>query len=175
LGTNYWRRIQDIPVFGWIQGSGIFASGTINWLVFDNIFLFTIVTLDLEESYQMLPQPDLEGNGWTNIGMLRDCLCIFYSSNDMFFYVWIMKEYGNRESWTKLYRLPPMKNRVLYNDSPYTKVFYMFEDDQMLVDLGVVVQDYENGTSYIANIDNFQLMDPIVRAGPRVKRPKLGL
>jgi F-box interacting protein len=165
LGTNYWRRIHNIPVSGWIRESGIFVSGTINWMVFDvwNSRLTTIVSLDLEkESYQILPQPDLEGNVWTNIGMLRDCLCIFYSSNDMFFYVWIMKEYGNRESWTKLYRLPPMKNQVLYNDSPYTKVFYMFEDDQMLVDLGVVVHDYENGTSYIPNIDNFQLMDPIV-------------
>jgi hypothetical protein len=112
----------------------------------------------------MLPRPDFEGGVWIYLGMLRDCLCIFHSSNGWFFDVWIMKEYGNKESWTKLYRLPRVKSRVLYNDSPYTKVFYMSEDDQKLVDLGVVVHDYENGTLYIPdpNFDHFRLMDPII-------------
>jgi F-box interacting protein len=169
LGTNYWRRIHNIPVSGWIRESGIFVSGTINWMVFDvwNSRLTTIVSLDLEkESYQILPQPDLEGNVWTNIGMLRDCLCIFDSSNGMFFDVWIMKEYGNRESWTKLYRLPPMRNQLFYAIAAYTKVLYMYEDDQMLVDYndsGVVVYDYKNNTSNIPEIENMnRLMDPKV-------------
>jgi hypothetical protein len=40
----------------------------------------------------------------------------------------------------------------------------MSEDDQKLVDLGVVVHDYENGTLYIPdpNFDHFRLMDPII-------------
>ncbi|CAJ2652284.1 unnamed protein product [Trifolium pratense] len=129
LGTNYWRRIDDIPFSGWIPewGSGIFVSGsgTINWLVFDisNILLTSIVSLDLEkESYQMLSQPDLKGNTCKkSLGMLSDCLCFFDSKDSVYFDIWIMKEYGNRESWTKLYRLPPMKNHV----TPYTKVLYM--------------------------------------------------
>jgi F-box interacting protein len=29
LGTNYWRRIHNIPVSGWIRESGIFFSGAI--------------------------------------------------------------------------------------------------------------------------------------------------
>jgi F-box interacting protein len=124
LGTNYWRRINNIPVSGWIWKSGIFLSGAINWLVFHNSSSITIVSFDLEkESYQMLPRPDFEGGVWIYLGMLRDCLCIFHSSNGWFFDVWIMKEYGNKESWTKLYRLPPVKNRVLYNDSPLYQGF----------------------------------------------------
>ncbi|GAU32666.1 hypothetical protein TSUD_218430 [Trifolium subterraneum] len=169
LGTNYWRRIHDIPVSGWIRESGIFVSGTINWMVFhvSNIRLSTIVSLDLEkESYQMLPQPDLEGNLWKSLGMLKDCLCIFDSRDGMFFDVWIMKEYGNRESWIKLYRVPPMRSRDSYDYTPYTKVLHMSEDDQILVDyneLGVVVYDYKNGTSNITKIENMnQLMDPNV-------------
>ncbi|GAU32665.1 hypothetical protein TSUD_218420 [Trifolium subterraneum] len=150
LGTNDWRRIHDIPVSGWIQGSGIFVSGTINWLVFDasNICLSSIVSLDLEkESYQMLPQPDSEGNVSKSLGTLRDCLCIFHSSDSMSFDVWIMKQYGNRESWTKFYRVPPMKTRVSYFSTPYTKVLYM-SDDKMLVnynDLVVIVYDIKKG------------------------------
>jgi F-box interacting protein len=117
LGTNYWRRIHEIPISGWIRESGIFVSGTINWMVLDvsKIRLSAIVSLDLEkETYQMLPQPDLEGNLWKSLGILRDCLYIFDSNDGMFFDVWIMKEYGNRESWTKLCCVPPMRNEVLY-------------------------------------------------------------
>ncbi|XP_045818932.1 F-box/kelch-repeat protein At3g23880-like [Trifolium pratense] len=167
LGTNDWRRIHEIPISGKILESGIFVSGTINWLVFDisnwSSGLATIVSLDLEkESYRMLPQPDLEWHTWKNsLGMLRDCLCIFDGSDDMFFDVWIMKEYGNRESWTKLYRVPPMRNHI-------TKVLYMSEDDQMLVDYndsGVAVYDYKNGTFLnILKIENLNwwLMNPKV-------------
>jgi hypothetical protein len=77
-----------------------------------------------------------------------------------------MKEYGNRESWTKLYRLPPMRNQLFYAIAAYTKVLYMYEDDQMLVDYndsGVVVYDYKNNTSNIPEIENMnRLMDPKV-------------
>lgn len=78
--------------------------------------LHFILSLDLEkESYQQLFLPDSENeNDWwrwnLSVLMLRDCLCV-YGTSDMFLNVWIMKEYGNQESWTKLYSVPKMQHR----------------------------------------------------------------
>jgi hypothetical protein len=72
----------------------------------------------------------------------------------MFLDVWIMKEYGNKESWTKLYWVPLMSR--LYN-----KTLYIFEDDQLLIDfydsdhmLKLIVYDSKNRTSKILEIQD---------------------
>jgi hypothetical protein len=59
----------------------------------------------------MLLLPDFENENvrW-NLGVVRDCLCAFATS-DMFMDVWIMKEYGNKESWNKLYTIPYIQDR----------------------------------------------------------------
>jgi hypothetical protein len=86
-----------------------------------------IVSLELKkETYQKLSQPDLEKNHWT-LGVLDDCLCIF-SSGDTFFDVWIMMEYGNKESWTKLYHVPCMRDQDLVG------TLYISKDDLFLMD-----------------------------------------
>jgi hypothetical protein len=64
-----------------------------------------------------------------------------------------MKEYGNKESWTKLYSVPKMRDRDLYRYEP----LYIHEDDQMLLMQSfnkLVVYDSKNGTSNIAEIQN---------------------
>ncbi|AES68599.1 putative F-box domain, galactose oxidase/kelch, beta-propeller, F-box associated interaction [Medicago truncatula] len=133
LGTDYWTRIKDIPYSDPIYGNGVFVSGTVNWLACDDS---CILSLDLEkESYQQLFLPDFENeNDSLILSVLRDCLCVF-ATIDRILNVWIMKEYGNRESWTKLYSVPNMQDRGLdaYEDlEPYT-VSYISEDDQLLV------------------------------------------
>ncbi|XP_058784571.1 F-box/kelch-repeat protein At3g23880-like [Vicia villosa] len=131
MGTNFWRRIHGFPYCNKICGSGVFASDTVNWLAYDasSTSLHAIVSLDLEkESYQKLSIPDLKKDNCT-LGVIRDCLYIF-ECNDMFLDVWMMKEYGNNESWTKLYNVRCMKDQVFYS---YTKALYISEDDQFLI------------------------------------------
>ncbi|XP_039686646.1 F-box/kelch-repeat protein At3g23880 [Medicago truncatula] len=172
LGTDTWRRIPDFPYSGPFCGYGIFVGGTVNWLSLDEVSsLCVIVSLDLEkESYQTLSLPDIENDPLTNLGdlgVLRDCLCIFASS-DMFFDVWIMKEYGNKKSWTRLYRVPYMEDRGLCR---YTKALYISEDEQLLMDfkelesqkLKLFVYDSNDGTLEIPEIQNIGgWMDPEV-------------
>jgi F-box interacting protein len=108
FGTNYWRRINDFPYSGIIIGCGVFLSGTVNWITHAWIAIYS---LDLEkETYQKLPLPDLEKDTQTTLGVLKDCLCI-YASSDLFLDVWVMKEYGNKESWNKLYNISYMGAR----------------------------------------------------------------
>ncbi|AES69468.1 F-box/kelch-repeat protein At3g23880 [Medicago truncatula] len=161
LGTNTWRRIQDFPYSHISDNPGVFVSGTINWLSYDisSRLLNAIVSLDLEnESYQNLLLPDTDKQR-ESLGKLRDCLCLFTSSSsDMLVEVWIMKEYGNKEPWTKLYNIPYMGDQVLY---PYSKscCYAISDDDQVLMDfeefltLKLFVYDSKNGTF---NIPEFQ-------------------
>lgn len=165
LGTDNWRRIGDFPYSGYIHRSGIFVSGTVNWLAFNRPNSVAIVSLDLEnKSYQNLGS--VEGN-FHNLGVLKDCLCI-YTRNDMFFDVWVLKECGNKESWTKFYSVPYMEDQGSFS---YTKALYISEDDRILVDfrdLGsnevkLVVYDSKNGTFNIPEILNMNcLMEPVV-------------
>jgi len=155
LGTEYWTRMQDIPYSNCIRGQGVFVSGTVNWLESDDS---SIISLDLEkESYQQLFLPDFENlNDWLTLSELRDSLCVF-ATCDLILNVWIMKEYGNQESWTKVYSVSNMQDRGL---KPYT-VSYISEDDQLLVGVAdmrgrnrkVVVYDSKTGT---LNIPEFQ-------------------
>jgi len=79
-----------------------------------------------------------------------------------------MKEYGNIESWTKLYSVPFLRNWGIY---PYPMAFYISEDDQVLIDfyeltsskLTLAVYDSKNGTVKIPEIQNTNgWMDPEV-------------
>ncbi|MCH87083.1 F-box protein [Trifolium medium] len=141
LGTDDWRGIQDFP-YSCSRVPGIF-------------------------SYQKLPQPDLDNDSWT-LGVLMECLCIFGRSSK-FLDVWIMKEYGNKESWTKLYHVRHMEDRHL---RAYRKASYVFVNDQLLMDfyklrssneLTLAVYDSKNDSLKIVGIQNIdRWMNPEV-------------
>jgi F-box interacting protein len=155
LGTDCWRRIDDFPYSGYIRykrgaKAGVFVSGTVNWLVTSGV----IISLDLDkESYQKILQPAAlkEPEDYLILRVVRDCLCIF-SSSKMFLDVWIMKEYGNKESWIKLYSVPKMRDRYFY---PY-EALYIHEDDRMLMQSyhKLVVYDSKNSTLNNVEIQN---------------------
>jgi len=137
LGTNSWRLIDGFPYGGSCKfhfGSGKFVSGTINWLI-SIAGLNTlphILSLDLgTESYQEILQPDYGDEGVRKVNyltfeILRDCLC-FLRGHDCGQDIWLMKEYGNRDSWTKFATVPHMDSFMCRNP------LYISEDDQVLV------------------------------------------
>jgi len=156
LGTDFWTRIEDIPNNYNIHQPGTFVSGTVNWFARDDSGMQFILSLDLEkESYQHLLLPDSNDDS-PFLGLVRDCLCVSLSS-DMYMDVWIMKEYGNQESWNKLYIVPDIQDQGL---KPF-KALYIFEDDQLLLqfyalqggNIKLVVYDSKTGT---LNIPEFQ-------------------
>ncbi|GAU12195.1 hypothetical protein TSUD_01620 [Trifolium subterraneum] len=135
LGTKYWRKIQDFPNhYSCRVGQGIFVSDRVNWLVSDthNGLSTAIVTLDLEkESYQeLLHPPDDELSFPINcLGALRDWLCIF-SHSRKFCDIWVMKKYGNEDSWTKLLRVPYIGETYFCS---LIQPLYIDEDNRMLM------------------------------------------
>ncbi|KAI5401812.1 hypothetical protein KIW84_066325 [Lathyrus oleraceus] len=161
FGTDYWRRIPDFPCHYLIPKPGIFLGDTVNWLACDT-FSFAervIVSLDLEnELYQKLSLPfyDTPFEVSITLGVLRGCLS-FLSYGDKFSNVWIMKEYGNEKSWTKLFSVPRMEEWGVY---VYTKALYISEDDQVLMEylkmgkFSLVVYDSINNTFKIPKFQN---------------------
>ena len=158
LGTDYWTQIEDIPNNYHIHQPGTFVSGTVNWFARDDSSMQFILSFDLEkESYQHLLLPDSKNdNNSPFLGLMRDCLCVSGSSN-ILMDVWIMKEYGDQESWTKLCIVPDIPDKGL---KPF-KALYIFEDDQLLVQFyamkggnrKLVVYESKTGT---LNIPEFQ-------------------
>ena len=120
LGNNYWRRIQAFPRGFLPTGdSGKFVNGTLNWVANSlTASTWDIVSLDLaNESYGQILQPDYENvQIQQSLGVLRDCICIlcdYCTHSD----VWIMKEYGVKESWTKLLTISYSANLGTYPSS----------------------------------------------------------
>ncbi|CAJ2672905.1 unnamed protein product [Trifolium pratense] len=149
LGTASWKRIKDFPSKFSMNGfskseHGIFIRGAVNWLTSNSYgYSRNIVSLDLgKESYQEISLPDLpdlpfrdEYKQTLTLDVMRDCLCLFdiYQGKrpdrlDAFTDVWLMKEYGDKESWIKLIRLPSFAS---YAD--FMNIVYISEDNHMLL------------------------------------------
>ncbi|AES69872.1 F-box/kelch-repeat protein At3g23880 [Medicago truncatula] len=162
LGTHFWKTIQEFP-FGVmpVEKSGKFVSGRINWLASTDLRLQSprfIVSFDLrKESYEKVLPPDGVDVCNLSLSVLRDCLSIFAGHHD----IWVMKEYGIQESWTKLFTISNMPSP---NSSvSFTKAAYIFEDDQVLLEsegnLNFVIYDSKNGTF---RFPSFQIIAPDV-------------
>jgi hypothetical protein len=90
----------------------------------------------------------------TTLAVLRDHLCILAHS-DTFSDVWLMEEYGIRETWTKLFRVSYMGNVGCY---PYTKALYVTDDDQALLEhqFELVIYNSRDGTFKILEFPNIK-------------------
>ena len=130
---------------------GKFVSGTLNWVILGqgNESSRVILSLDLgNESYQKILQPDYgldEPLEHFNLGVSRDCLCIL-AHTKIYLDIWLMKDYGNKESWTKLFTFPFIK---FLGFNACANLLYISEaDDQVLLEFWdkAYVYNYKNGS-----------------------------
>ncbi|TYH03651.1 hypothetical protein ES288_A09G236200v1 [Gossypium darwinii] len=103
------RLLGDFPFEVFSNEAGKHVDGTLNWAVFSGQDGdFSIVSLDLaRETYKEVTQPCYgDGVDERTLGVLDGCLCVLCSYRKLYADVWVMKEYGKRESWTKLVSIP---------------------------------------------------------------------
>ncbi|KAI3448388.1 hypothetical protein Pfo_005053 [Paulownia fortunei] len=107
LGSDSWRRIENAPCPK-RNSFDPFLHGALHWITSSNRPSELISSFDLErEKFKLVPPPAhfnlqyANKVSWINIGVLRGCLCICYIYEDAEFEVWVMREYGVKESWTK--------------------------------------------------------------------------
>ncbi|XP_058722461.1 F-box/kelch-repeat protein At3g23880-like [Vicia villosa] len=128
FGENFWKTIPNFS-FRPTGRLGKFASGTLNWVVYkigvssdqnQNV----IFSFDLEKETSreiLLPETNVDNWSFTQrmLYVLSDCLCV--CKCDRFGAVWLMKEYGVVDSWTKLMSIP---QKHIHNEfSPIEPLF----------------------------------------------------
>ena len=109
LKGNVWRKIEKLPCYLFTDEPGIHVNGSINFAgVGDSENgIWSIIGLDLvNESYRKVPLPDfVDPIVKPMIANLRGRLCIIFDKNEAVD-VWVMQQYGVKESWNKLVTVP---------------------------------------------------------------------
>ncbi|KAL4385773.1 hypothetical protein GQ457_15G029750 [Hibiscus cannabinus] len=112
--TNHWRRKEDFPFYvKYTRLYAVLVNNALHWEVsttpefdsenfdadFDLIAAFDLGT----EEYRVIELPDCLGERLTtNINAMGGCLCLIATYEEVCVVdIWIMKEYGVKESWTK--------------------------------------------------------------------------
>ncbi|KAL7081892.1 hypothetical protein ACP275_14G066800 [Erythranthe tilingii] len=108
--TDSWKEIEDLDKH-LVGSAGKFVNGRLHWLVFECGPDWEIVALDLvEEKYETVdwpvgfPKIDLFPPYLENTGGYLTLMDFNSYANAMS--VWVMTEYGARESWTKIWTFP---------------------------------------------------------------------
>ncbi|CAN0897024.1 F-box protein CPR1 [Linum grandiflorum] len=94
------------------QKIGAFLGGAVHWVAgkFDDLASPKVILrfeLGFGE-YKEIPQPEYARGGGLSlrVGELGNCLCVLDNCDDKFVDVWMMKEYGVKESWMKFFSVP---------------------------------------------------------------------
>ncbi|AES64645.1 putative F-box domain, galactose oxidase/kelch, beta-propeller, F-box associated interaction [Medicago truncatula] len=142
LKTNSWKVIPNLPYslyYALTMGVFVENSSSLHWVATRKVQLFQpdlILAFNLTlETFNEVPLPDEieeEVNSKSfkiRVAALGGCLCMIVDYKDTKIDVWVMKEYGCRESWCKLFTvvkssfdLPLQSLRLLGYSSDRKKV-----------------------------------------------------
>nr|XP_025683205.2 F-box/kelch-repeat protein At3g23880-like [Arachis hypogaea] len=168
-----WRTIQDFPYrlhdpnnkAILLAPVGLFVSGTgtLNWLLCSSRTSFVaVLSLDLvKETYSQISLPSRDSDDalrvFPQLATLRGCLAVCYETKKTHWTLWIMKEYGVPQSWTKLAIIPHHPLLVNPRSSYALEPMYMLKNDVLLVlsPRGkFVLCNLNDGTIDFPNIDS---------------------
>ncbi|XP_047323899.1 F-box/kelch-repeat protein At3g23880-like [Impatiens glandulifera] len=159
LKSDSWRKIEgcpkDLPM---INARGIFVSGSLHWIAarngeMDDWRSTTILSFDVsKETYSEILQPPY-GDETSNpvLGVLSGCLFLLRNVEEIKGEVWVMKEYGNVESWSKLFSIPYLDGPIDFNS---TSPIYIFKKNEVILLLGfrMLLFNINNNTVRYPNI-----------------------
>ncbi|PQM39777.1 F-box protein CPR30-like [Prunus yedoensis var. nudiflora] len=113
LRNNAWKKVEDMPyVLCYTRKMGILVSGCVHWVVtrqleLDQLATELVIAFDIvKETFREVPMPEsMNRICQIDVGYLGGCLCIVAKYEDAGVDVWTLKEYGVKESWSKLLTL----------------------------------------------------------------------
>nr|TKR65663.1 hypothetical protein D5086_0000318970 [Populus alba] len=98
------------------RGYGVFAGHALHWIVPQRRQLGIrdcVLGFDIrDDKFFELPQPDYENKGMNfqvDVGVLEGNLCVMCNYEHVCVEVWVMKEYGVKESWCKMFSVHAIK------------------------------------------------------------------
>ncbi|QHN76076.1 hypothetical protein HN51_053669 [Arachis hypogaea] len=144
FGAHSWITVQDIPLYtlDW-DGTFVTGTGTLNWLATKIASSITypvnqtaIVVLSFNfgnESYGQIALPNVEGGMIHRepvLVTLRNSLCVCHGYQCSGWDLWMMKEYGNEDSWTRMLVIP---HEELIPHAIAIRPLHIMENDLLLV------------------------------------------
>ncbi|KAL3587299.1 hypothetical protein D5086_014166 [Populus alba] len=127
LKNDKWKKIEGLPIrlrllskpFFHIlnrRGYGVFAGHALHWIVPQRRQLGIrdcVLGFDIrDDKFFELPQPDYENKGMNfqvDVGVLEGNLCVMCNYEHVCVDVWVMKEYGVKESWCMMFSVQGIK------------------------------------------------------------------
>ncbi|KAL4588410.1 hypothetical protein LXL04_001298 [Taraxacum kok-saghyz] len=106
--TDAWREVGDFPYYlCYRRNFNTFTKGALHWLVSrkpEKRLDFLICAFDLtNDELRIVPQPDFSNEKFhVNLAVLGGCLSMVCHYPKKNVDLWVMKSYGDKESWTKL-------------------------------------------------------------------------
>ncbi|KAL7205269.1 hypothetical protein ACSBR2_018245 [Camellia fascicularis] len=110
LKSNSWRKVGDFPHHLELDlCTGLLVGGALHWSVNPKPMLredgpHALIAFDLgAEEYRMVSLPECGAvDFYFKFEVLNGCLCVLHYYLKKGVDLWVMKEYGVKESWTKL-------------------------------------------------------------------------
>ncbi|CAK9141465.1 unnamed protein product [Ilex paraguariensis] len=156
LRTDSWRGIGEFPGGIPLDDSGKFTNGALHWASSRDMRMdyWVLVSLDLaKETFGEVAQPKYgDGDFSLTLGVLGGCLCVLCDYRGIHANVWLMKEYGKRETWTKIATIPYLQDPVIY-----TIPLCISKNDELLLELRSYLRLYnpKDDTFKYPRIRNF--------------------
>lgn len=126
----------------WRNGSGTVLNGAPHWVWYrsdQNTFFpsnqeSVIVCFDAtEEKFKEVPNPNYEGEDTRiHLGVLGGCLCVVEEHRKTLnsYDFWVMKEYGAKDSWTKLFVVQSVPGEFFFE---YLKLLCDSKDGEVVL------------------------------------------
>ncbi|XP_060181742.1 F-box/kelch-repeat protein At3g23880-like [Lycium barbarum] len=123
LKSDSWRNVDDFQGGLLLNDSGKFVNGKLHWATTARLGEYNcwdIISVDLtDEKWGKVEQPCYEeGNFDFVMGVLENDLSVLCNYQKTRADVWVMKEYGVKDSWTKMYTIRCPNDPGKYMFSP---------------------------------------------------------
>ncbi|XP_071699984.1 F-box/kelch-repeat protein At3g23880-like [Rutidosis leptorrhynchoides] len=154
LKTGNWKKLSDLPHGNLFYDDGKFLDGAIHWRDFSSLYSWTIVSVSLgNESYGEVQQPVYdEGYKHLTLGVVGEKLCVVCDYLKKCADVWVMKVYGEQDSWTKLVSVSYFSDPAGYQ---YSVPLCVSNDGKVLLQFGLKLLVYDSKNSLLLEIQNF--------------------
>ncbi|PIA30001.1 hypothetical protein AQUCO_05700001v1 [Aquilegia coerulea] len=108
IGSGRWRRVKNVPTcFSYLpETKQVFVNGALHWHL-DLKFYNCIGAIDIKsENFRAFEKPpDSRINRKRTLGVFKESLCLLDDTIEGEVVLWIMKDYGITNSWTKEYTI----------------------------------------------------------------------
>ncbi|XP_047321614.1 F-box/kelch-repeat protein At3g23880-like [Impatiens glandulifera] len=159
LKSDSWRSIGDFTKGTPLDDSGKFVSGSLHWAASSEMGLnysWNIVSFDLaKETYSEISQPYYgEGVSDSMLGVLNGCLGLLCNFGGIKADVWVMKEHGKVESWSKLFSIPYLNEPETFQ---YSAPLFISRKNEVLLVFGsrLVLYNIESNIVSYPVVQNF--------------------